>query len=235
MNFDVSSTADLIYTASYAIVLYDIQRCGNVAAATIHQIDEKGKMLDGRPFDLAEFRRLALMTQAEETEPRSRVLAGDVLAVAPEFAALWRPAAPAKLAWRTADAGFDKIANRRRVKLWSLVFMLGKNGFRVYAVKGNERPDAKTKLYYAPFYNTTQESVCWGSSARSSKSDPVARLRDDAETWLASPFTHPGGNGGATVWEEAYCAAGRGTAQVHDDALTASNRKLQEAIDEESK
>lgn len=45
-----------------------------------------------------------------------------------------------------------------------LVFVACKGRLQVYAVKGNCRPELKTKLYVAPFFNMRDSTVCLGDA-----------------------------------------------------------------------
>lgn len=65
------------------------------------------------------------------------------------------------------------------------------NGLYVYAVKGSDRPEPRTQLYQAPFFNVWgRGKVCVGSAA-----PPTEEAKWDTAAWermfFGSRFTHP--------------------------------------------
>jgi|JI6StandDraft_1071083.scaffolds.fasta_scaffold177130_2 PRTRC genetic system protein B len=72
-----------------------------------------------------------------------------------------------------------------------LVFCAGECGWRVYAVKGDGRPDAGTPLYQAPYYNVNSEGlICRGSAELPERIGPD-QMDAFEEVFFRSRFTHP--------------------------------------------
>lgn len=72
-----------------------------------------------------------------------------------------------------------------------LVFCAGECGWRVFAVKGEARPDADTQLYQAPYYNVNGEGlICRGSADLPQRIGPD-QLDAFEDVFFRSRFTHP--------------------------------------------
>lgn len=71
----------------------------------------------------------------------------------------------------------------------ALLFVATLRSLQVFALAGKERPTKETKLFVAPYYNTTKANVCLGSTALPT-SLKVADTRAYSDAFFASAFTH---------------------------------------------
>jgi PRTRC genetic system protein B len=80
-----------------------------------------------------------------------------------------------------------------RGKVPAMVWKAGRNELMVYALKGNKKPDSRTKLFHAPFFNIYNDGrVCMGT-VRINITEQ-ARLEDFMGQWESyfwnSYFSH---------------------------------------------
>lgn len=75
-----------------------------------------------------------------------------------------------------------------------LILVADRGSLDIYAVKGNKKPDLKTKLFKAPFHNTSNTGdVCLGSTGdRKVKDEVNAEMARMERQFFNSRFTHGG-------------------------------------------
>lgn len=163
---DDGETAESIYVESY-------------------DIGKFGKPINAHPLTFKETLYLSSIFQAAEEMKtgylRSRdVMPNKVLYVNPQqggYAVWYTP--PQEVPMFFAEAlGISS----GRAKVPAMVWKAGRDELSVYALKGNRKPDGRTKLFHAPYFNVYQNAkVCMGT-VRINITE-AARLEDFMGQW----------------------------------------------------
>ena len=160
--------------------------------ATIHSVSR----VDGRPEIRAGtvLGQVALRRLLRRLTPRSGLtfLDARILASSPDALVWWRPPAPARMWFNTVDGKYPLLGQRTGMAPQpGLVFAATRQGFFVWAVKGEARPDAGTALCQAPYFNVSNDGrICVGNAPVPRGFDPSIMERFEA-SWWGSRFTHP--------------------------------------------
>lgn len=150
-----------------------------------YDIGKFGKPINAHPLTFKETLQLSSLFQAAEELKtgylRSRgVLPNKVLYVSPQqggYAVWYTPPQEVPLFFASALG-----ITSGRGKVPALVWRANREELAVYALKGNKKPDSKTKLFHAPFFNIYMEGrVCMGTVRININES--ARLEDFMEKW----------------------------------------------------
>jgi PRTRC genetic system protein B len=150
-----------------------------------YDIGKYGNPINAHPLTYRETMQLsALFQTTEELKTgylQSRgVLPNRVLYINPQqsgYAVWYTPPQEVPLFFASALG----IASGRG-KVPAMVWKAGRNELMVYALKGNKKPQSKTKLYHAPFFNVYADGrVCMGTVRI--KITESARLEDLMGLW----------------------------------------------------
>lgn len=161
-----------------------------------YDIGKFGKPINAHPLTYKETLQLSSLFQAADELKtgylRSRgILPNKVLYVNPQqggYAVWYTPPQEVPLFFASAlgiTSGSGKVP--------AMVWRAGSEELAVYALQGNKKPDSKTKLFHAPFFNIYREGrVCMGT-VRINISES-ARLEDFMAEWESyfwnSYFSH---------------------------------------------
>lgn len=161
-----------------------------------YDIGKFGKPINAHPLTFKETLQLSSLFQAAEELKtgylRSRsILPNKVLYVNPQqggYAVWYTPPQEVPLFFASALG-----ITSGRGKVPALVWRASREELAVYALKGNKKPDSKTKLFHAPFFNIYKEGrVCMGTVRININES--ARLEDFMEKWESyfwnSYFSH---------------------------------------------
>jgi PRTRC genetic system protein B len=161
-----------------------------------YDIGKYGNPINAHPLTYRETLQLSSLFQAAEELKtgylRSRgVMPNKVLYVNPQlsgYAVWYTPPQEVPLFFASALG----IASGRG-KVPAMVWKAGRNELMVYALKGHKKPDGRTKLFHAPFFNIYQDGrVCMGT-VRINITE-AARLEDFMGLWESyfwnSYFSH---------------------------------------------
>jgi len=150
-----------------------------------YDIGKYGNPINAHPLTYRETLQLSSLFQAAEELKtgylRSRgVMPGKVLYVNPQlsgYAVWYTPPQEVPLFFASALG-----ITSGRGKVPAMVWKAGRNELMVYALKGNKKPDSRTKLFHAPFFNVYQDGrVCMGT-VRINITE-AARLEDFMGQW----------------------------------------------------
>jgi PRTRC genetic system protein B len=150
-----------------------------------YDIGKFGKPINAHPLTFKETLQLSTLFQAAEEFKtgflRSReVMPNKVLYVNPQqggHAVWYTPPQEVPLFFGSA-LGIPS----GRGKVPAMVWKASREELSVYALKGNKKPDSKTKLYHAPYFNVyTSGKVCMGN-VRITITE-TARLEDFMALW----------------------------------------------------
>ncbi len=192
-----------------AVLVYEAERHTGEGSvyATVHGIRSHGRKLAldaGMPATKEACAELARSLGAAST--LSGFVPKDLLYLGARSIAWWRPAAHATLYFDTTKAAAGdqqedkthaKTIGKRsgRTPQPGLVFAVTPGNWYVYAVKGRGRPDARTTLFRAPYFNVWASGrICTGN-VRLPESLSTSALERYERAFFDSEFTHPNVNG----------------------------------------
>lgn len=190
------SAAVLIYEASGAAA-------DTGAYATVHAIEHRNRqprLCAGVPATKEACAGLARALGAAST--LTGFIPPQLLYLGARSLVWWRPPAPATMYFDTTrDAAGDQREDKTHAGLVGkrsgrapqpgLVFAITVSGWFVYAVKGTERPAARTALSRAPYFNVwSSGEICTGN-VRLPDTLSTAALERYERAFFDSEFTHP--------------------------------------------
>ena len=177
-NVDLELDAALLFYRSASGEVYATQHAARI-------VNDRPVLLPGVPMtleSLADFAELA----AKRTTYRGFVHER-VVYFAPNLLAWWVPAGKRRV-WFEADG---KLGNRSgECNHPPLLFIVNKRSWSVFALRKDERPDAATKLYRAPYFNVWETGqICTGNvdTPDAINSDSIKPYED---AFFRSRFTH---------------------------------------------
>lgn len=199
MSFEVHDLDAQSVKLQSAILLYGSTKTyGNLRYATIHPVDSAGRdappvIRAGRPLDGRSLQSVCADLM-ESARVRSGVLPATVLSVGLEHVVWWSPPGRRTYFFNTsvADDGRVYVGQRNGMALTpGLVFVAKRQQMMVFAVQGDERPDADTRLCHAPLMNVYEDGkVCTGSMPLPDTT-VAASIAKWEEAFWNSNFTHP--------------------------------------------
>lgn len=176
------------YEPLCALVVYGNQNNGNNGFLTTHKIEKSKDGLVMGPGVLAN--KAALKGLMKKLNPKRtskpEILHPRTLAKGDGYHLWWLPPGNRRVWFKT-----DEFGKRNGVTPHpGLVFMVCEQGWKVYAIKGKERPTADTALYVAPYLNVWEGGgICTGTA-----NTPKGKAAAQPEAWEApffeSEFTH---------------------------------------------
>lgn len=182
-----------------AILLYG-EGPGQFSYATAHRIESD---VSGRPVIGAgvPLNRMALIHAvrevAEHALPKGEFLTSTVLSISPSAVTWWCPAKRRRVFFKCKDLGERSAI----VAHPALVFQASQFGFKVFALKGDERPVPESALFEPPYFNTWDHGkICIGS-AHMPKQIDVASIKGWEDGFFNSAFTHPNHGGKRVKYE----------------------------------
>ncbi|WP_028214812.1 PRTRC system protein B [Paraburkholderia mimosarum] len=189
---------------SSALLLYSA-RDGS-CYATVHAVAaerQTGRPVIGAGRPLSRRALIDALVQLDRNAaPRAEFLPGNVLGVTSAAVTWWTPPARRRVFFQCRKVG-ERTAV---VPHPGLVFQAGAGGFRVYAVKGDARPEAGTALFEPPYFNTWDRGqICIGS-AKVPRRIEVSAIDGWEEGFFASAFTHPNPGGKRVEYKDGFHA-----------------------------
>lgn len=176
-----------------AILLYGTGP-GQFSYATAHRIEAEAS---GRPVIGAgvPLNRMALIHAVREVAkhglPKGEFLTPNVLSISPSAVTWWCPATRRRVFFKCKELGERSAI----VSHPALVFQASQSGFKVFALKGEERPVPESALFEPPYFNTWDHGkICIGS-AHVPKQIDVASINGWEDGFFNSAFTHPNHGG----------------------------------------
>jgi len=159
---------------------------GYVSIHGLNVVNGKPMIGPGRPATVDALRRV-LTDLAPDVIPPPQLVPPNVLSIGPGYLVWWTPPTRRTIWIRNEGVGGERNAE---VPHPGLVFAVVRGGWYVFAVKGNQRPDADTRLFQAPYFNVYENgSICVGSTPT-----PVGGMAEQAKAWedafFGSWFSH---------------------------------------------
>ncbi|MDY3400553.1 PRTRC system protein B [Riemerella anatipestifer] len=192
---DLTEQIEPIFYPKNAFVIYQNE---NKSQTYIEHfdIDQQGRMMNAHPLSVRESENLskALTTKEERDKtflkPKG-IIPTNVLHINPskKGSLIWYTKEQKRTLYFVESLEIPSGTAYTPPLLWKAT----KQSLSIYALKSNRRPTAKTKLYYAPFFNVYQNgNVCMGSVNIDIKK--TTSLEDFIQAWetyfFESYFSH---------------------------------------------
>lgn len=198
LEFEVVEHASAKVELQSAVLIYAASGQGESAFATVHAIhrDKGGAMtiLPGKAMTGVAIARLARRLTKRD---RGGFVPPNLLYQDPTMMAWWVPPARRQI-WFRSDA--DKLGAAERSEVVphpGLVFAAGPHrSWRVWAVKGCDRPNEKTEVYQAPYFNVYDGgTICQGNVEVPGSTTAADKIDAWNAAFFQSWFTHPNVHG----------------------------------------
>lgn len=194
MTDRILNESNIIYTPKLAMIVY--AQTSNSYYIESHEIDQKGRLGAGVPVSIDFITDMvSSFSQEYSTTPFGKMPENMLYAdnrIGFEQYIWYNP--PEK---RTMYFSKELNIPNAEYHIPGIIYVAGKNRLNLYAFKGNKPED---KLYKAPFFNTTDGSVCLGSVKLDYPKNPTFEKHIEyweKKFWLTE-FTHLGGSNNPT-------------------------------------
>ncbi|BDC45345.1 PRTRC system protein B [Paraburkholderia terrae] len=203
-NVSIGQTGHDVELSS-ALLLYTVAG-GGVHYATAHPITAErttGRPVigAGRPLN----RRFLIDTLVKldrNAAPKADFLPSTVLGVTSAAVTWWCPPAARRVFFSCREIGERSAV----VHHPGLIFQASAEGFRVFAVKGDARPEPSTLLFEPPYFNTWNEGqICIGTAKVPGRIE-VCAIAGWEEGFFNSAFTHPNHGGKRVEYKNGFYA-----------------------------
>jgi PRTRC genetic system protein B len=197
MRFNIDIGSELELKLYQAVLLYRNDHKNRVMA-TVHGVVQKAT--DGTPLlgagELLSMAALRELTKQLGTTCPAEYLPDNIISRTPELIAWWTPAAIRPMFFREGSE-LGSLSG----KLFphpALLFVVRDGALFVRALPTSERPQARTKLSAAPYWNIDANGAVCAGTMRTPKSLTVGSIAAWQQAFFQSEFTHPGGAGRLT-------------------------------------
>lgn len=113
------------------------------------------------------------------------VLPENILAQSDDTLVWWIPAGVRRMTFRTAIKGLENIS--ASVPVPATIFAVTGDSAYAICMTENQRPNAKTPLFYSPYFNVWDaHNICMGSTRKAKSGDVIAWT----DNFFASAFSH---------------------------------------------
>ena len=182
------------YVLSHAILMYSERSSSRTVFASVHDVETKKgttSIQPGTPVSKSGLTKM-LRTLAPENYAQPALFGNHILSQGNNHLVWFCKPQKRQVWFRTEQLGGDVSG---LADLPGLVFVVTKDEWHVFAVKGVSRPRPSTPLYVAPFLNVWEGgNICTGNIKT-----PSGAERFSTEAWeeafFRSYFTHPNQHG----------------------------------------
>lgn len=229
ITFENAIAEKASFTLKGAILVYDngtecISTCHDVSVIDDFPVIRPGKAVT--PQNLKKCVRFLL-----DQKVHSFFIPPNVLSYTDDTICWYCKPSIRKLYFKVRSGNLDDCSGKEFPQP-GLVFMYGVNDLNVWAVRCNGRPDEKTKLYHAPYYNISEDGdVCMGSVRLPNKIN-VDSIDKVEKLFFSSAATHsnnikivdyPGGH-------DAFWRANAGKLKFDKKVLVPNGKTLKEIL-----
>lgn len=192
-DFSIHAPTDGVLTLDQAILIY--RGASGGALATVHEVEHiDGEPVIGAGRAMTPRGALALARALLKRAAHGGFLPDNVLFIAGDLILWWLRPAVRHVAFRVSERDGERLGGVERgeaVPHPGLVFAASSREWRVWAVKGSQRPTSATALFQAPYFNVDANGhICQGSVPK-----PDGTTAEKIEAWndafFRSYFTHP--------------------------------------------
>lgn len=191
-------------TLARALLLYEGKN--GAEYATVHPViaePRSGRPVIGAGRPLERRAMLDALVQLDRNAaPAAEFLPATVLGVTSTAVTWWCPPALRRVFFKCPKVGERSAV----VPHPGLVFQAGVEGFRVFSLAGDTRPDEMTALYEPPYFNTWNHGqICIGSAKVPGRIE-ITAITGWEEGFFNSAFTHPNHGGKRVDYEASFHA-----------------------------
>lgn len=192
-DFSIHAPTDGVLKLDQAVLIY--RGASGSALATVHEVEQiDGEAVIGAGRAMTPRSALALARALSKRAAHGGFLPDNVLFVAADLILWWVRPAMRHVTFRVSERDAQLLGAGERgesVPHPGLVFAASGREWRVWAVKGSQRPTLATPLLQAPYFNVDAKGhVCQGSVPR-----PDGTTAEKIDAWndafFRSFFTHP--------------------------------------------
>jgi PRTRC genetic system protein B len=166
-----------------AILLYKDQ---HYTFATIHDVASSPARLE--PGRLLTLENVHELHRELCGDAHLELLPENVLACSPHKLVWFETAKKRVMFFDSSDTFLQRLSGQTFPHP-ALLFCATLRSLNVFALAADERPSSTTKLYAAPYFNTTRANVCLGTTALPTQLKP-SETAAYSEAFFASAFTH---------------------------------------------
>jgi len=191
--FSIHAPTDGVLTLDQAVLIY--RGASGGALATVHEVEHiDGEPVIGAGRAMTPRSALALARALLKRAAHGGFLPDNVLFVAGDLILWWLRPAVRHVAFHVSERDAERLGGIERgeaVPHPGLVFAASNREWRVWAVKGSQRPTPATALFQAPYFNVDAGGhICQGNVPK-----PDGSTAEKIEAWndafFRSYFTHP--------------------------------------------
>lgn len=192
-DFSIHAPTDGVLKLEQAVLIY--RGASGAALATVHEVEQiDGEPVIGAGRAMTPRSALALARALLKRAAHGGFLPDNVLFVAGDLILWWLKPAMRHFAFHVSERDAPLLGGIERgeaVPHPGLVFAASGQEWRVWAVKGSQRPTLATPLFQAPFFNVDAKGhICQGSVPK-----PDGTTAEKIDSWndafFRSYFTHP--------------------------------------------
>ncbi|TXH62948.1 MAG: PRTRC system protein B [Burkholderiaceae bacterium] len=192
-DFSIHAPTDGVLKLDHAVLIY--RGSSGSALATVHEVEQiDGEPVIGAGRAMTPHSALALARALLKRVGHGGFLPDNVLFVAGDLILWWVRPAMRHVAFRVSERDAQLLGAVERgesVPHPGLVFAASGREWRVWAVKGSQRPTLATPLHQAPYFNVDGKGhICQGSVPK-----PDGTTAEKIGAWndafFRSFFTHP--------------------------------------------
>ena len=157
--------------------------------ATVHDVQSGAKQRPALgPGRLATMSFLAELARGLGSNLAPEILPSNVIARTPHMICWWTPAKTRVMYFRK-ESEMGRL-DAKNFPIPALVWRLSGRELHMRALDRDGRPDARTELYIAPFWNTNDVGLVCQGSMKHPEEMSVATLDQWADGYFNSEFTH---------------------------------------------
>jgi PRTRC genetic system protein B len=195
-EFSIRTQTDGVLRLDRAVLIY--HGASGSAFATVHAVEDvDGEAVIGAGQAMTPRAAIDLARALGKSVAHAGFLPETVLYMDGDLLVWWLPPGKRHIAFRTEghEEQMGAIERGETVPQPGLVFAASSQAWKVWAVKGSERPTPATPLYQAPYFNVyANGDICQGNVPvpEGTTAEKIGAWND---AFLRSYFTHPNAQG----------------------------------------
>jgi PRTRC genetic system protein B len=164
---NITTKFDDVYLPVKALVIYQNQQPEGEVYIEAYDMDGRGCPINAHPLDVQESAVLARALDSSEELQREflkpkKLLSDNILYINPSYdgCVIWYTPAREVDLFFVPELGIPT----GKAKVPALLWKADKERLHIYALKTSKKPNEKTQLHYAPFFNIYEDGeVCMGT------------------------------------------------------------------------
>lgn len=193
---DITDDFGTLYHPKSALVFYETDNRNTDNYVEYFDMDNNGCPINAHPLTVRESQKLSKMLNIQNKKDRGFLKSNSIIS---QNILYINSSENAKVIWFTGaqerDLFFVENLNipNGKANVPPLLWIANKQGVKIFALQTDERPDEDTSIFYAPFFNVSENgNVCMGTVDVKIKNS--ASLEEFTESWehyfFNSYFSH---------------------------------------------